>query len=233
MRFLLLWFIPSRSPSGSATTSTPLAPGHQETRPLPPRPARPRNALRSGQAPSKSPSRKFTSRPPRALRVGRAAAVLPAPPPAAGRHWPQRPARSAFTRADWAPCWEGRFADVLPLPAAARTASGCASRPPRSASGQARCRCRRRCRYCRRPRRFLCFLWRASGRLVPSRRHVARPPPARRPCSVAPSTAPLAWGPLASLRARPHGRGSALSVPGEARPWNGRGGAGALRPAGG
>lgn len=178
----------SRSPSGSATTSTRLASCHQMR---PPQLARHRNALRSGPAPLKSPSRKFTPQPPPELRVGRTAAVLPAPRPHAVRHWPQRLARSAFTRANWAPCWEGRVADALPPPCATLPA---ARRFPRSVSGRARC-----------------------GLLLPVFGLV--------------SVRPGAPG-LPSVRAWPHGRGPALSVPGGARPRGRRGGAGGPRPAG-
>lgn len=45
------------------------------------------NALRSGPAPLKSPSRKFTPQPPPGPRVGHAAAVFPAPRPLAVSHW--------------------------------------------------------------------------------------------------------------------------------------------------
>lgn len=86
--------LPRRPRSASLPTcnAPPPRPGRRQRRQRRQRRRRRRhpNALRSGLAPLKSPSRKFTPQPPPGPRVGHAAAVFPAPRPLAVSHWSGR-----------------------------------------------------------------------------------------------------------------------------------------------
>uniref|UniRef100_A0A9L0SWC4 Histone-arginine methyltransferase METTL23 n=3 Tax=Equus caballus TaxID=9796 RepID=A0A9L0SWC4_HORSE len=222
------------------------------TRP-PPRPWRRQrhpNALRSGPAALKSPSRKFTPQPPPGPRVGHAAAVFPAPRPLAVSHWPRRlrgpPSHTPGLRHVWkvGPAQAPPSAAPplpRPLPAARHFRQRASSRGPLPAGlvsvshlfafGWVFA-----ARLPRRPRSASPFLpsgcgdptGHADGHVAPGRR-----PPRAQPGIPAPSAAPAGTR-LPSGRAwlsRTCGPGPALSVFGGAGPGSRGGRAGGPRPA--